>query len=251
MKVAPPPPDNEDLVSRPTLLKLRQVWVYALEKPVVFTVMFYGYVSIIGLIYNTVYFDRFGINILEFYEVQDFLLGGLRTPSILLVPLLLISIAFFMGIMLLAIDRANRRARRRLATLMAKEVEERPSLALVVFLRYHEFMEYLRAKNLWVSRYLILICIVGATALSHLLIITLANANSFSDRSRYCTYLSEGLLSDAPLALIGTSQGFYFLRGLGTLEVEVIPRKEVLRMTKTGTLSTVCTDHKAAPLPWL
>jgi hypothetical protein len=58
MKVANTPPiDNEELVSGPTLLRMSQVWDYALEKPVVFTVMFYGYVSIIGLIYNAAYFD--------------------------------------------------------------------------------------------------------------------------------------------------------------------------------------------------
>lgn len=56
-------------------------------------------------------------------------------------------------------------------------------------------------------------------------------------------------MSDSPFVLIGTSQGFYFLQGLGTLEVEVIPRKEVLRMTKMGVSSTVCTDHKAASPP--
>lgn len=33
MPDTPPPPDNEEFLSRPTLFRLRQVWVYALELP--------------------------------------------------------------------------------------------------------------------------------------------------------------------------------------------------------------------------
>ena len=77
---------DEDQTGRRIFRTMRRLWAYALENPVVFTVLFYGYVSIIGLIYNTVYFRQFGIAILEFYDLQDFLLGGLRSPTVLSVP---------------------------------------------------------------------------------------------------------------------------------------------------------------------
>ncbi|MEO6825112.1 MAG: hypothetical protein ABI167_10405 [Nitrosospira sp.] len=245
MKVATPPPDNEELVSRPTLLRLRQVWVYALEKPVVFTVM----VSIIGLIYNVAYFGRFGISILEFYEMQDFLLGGLRNPTILLMTFLFILSAFVMRIVQLDADRVNRKSRRDFAAVLAKVAAERPTLAwkLRPSLLFFKFREYVHAKT---RLFFICVYTIGAAVVSVSLIdfIAITDANSLSDRSRYCTYLAEGLLSDTPLALIGTSQGFYFLQGIETLEVEVIPRKEVSRMTKMGAASTFCTDHKGASM---
>jgi hypothetical protein len=256
MKVANTPPiDNEELVSGPTLLRMRQVWDYALEKPVVFTVMFYGYVSIIGLIYNAAYFDRFGISILEFYEMQDFLLGGLRIPAILLMTILFIPAAVFMRIVQLAAARSSRRSRRDLASVLTKVAAERPTSVLARGLRpsllYFEFMDYVRAKTRRFDHFFILVYTIGAMVVLVSLIITIANANanSLSNGSRYCTFLSEGLLSDSPSVLIGTSQGFYFLQRVGSLEVQVIPRKEVLRMTKKGTASTFCGE--AVSSPWL
>lgn len=256
MKVTTPPPDKEELVSRPTLLRLRQVWAYALEKPVVFTVTFYGSVSIIGLIYNSRYFDRFGISILEFYEMQDFLLGGLRIPAILLMTLLSILGWFFLWIVQLAADRVNRRSRRDFAAVLAKGAAEGPSVlawALRPFLLFYEFWEYVSAKARRFDLFFICVRMIAGVVVSVSLIdfIAITNANSLSDRSRYCAYLAEGLLSDAPLALIGTTQGFYFLQGIGALEVQVIPRKEVLRMTKMGAVSTFCADYKGALIPWL
>lgn len=246
MKVATSPSEKEELASRPTIL--RQIWVYALEKPIVFTGMFYGYVSFIGLTYNTVYFNRFGINILEFYELQDFLLGGLRLPFLLSFPLFFVVIAFIAGILMLGINRAVNRMGQTTAKLVAKESA---SPARDKVLRPNEFIQNIRSITLWMSRYLTLVCIIGAMALSVLLIINLANTGLLSDRSRYCTYITGGLLSDSPLTFIGTSQGFYFLQQIGTSEVHVIPRKEVLRMTKMGTASIFCTDHIEASPPWM
>ncbi len=165
------PPDNKGPVSRPALSRLHQVWVYALEKPVVvFSVMSYGYVSIAGLIYNASYFDRFGISILEFYNRFS---GGLRIPAILLMTLLFISVVVFMGILGSASARANRRSRQEFSAILAKGAAEGPSVlawALRPFLLFYEFWEYISAKARRFDLFFILLYAIAGLVVSGSLI---------------------------------------------------------------------------------
>jgi gamma-glutamylcyclotransferase (GGCT)/AIG2-like uncharacterized protein YtfP len=73
---------------------------YCLEHPIIAGAGLYFYVSTIGLIYNLVYLKDTGINLTSYYETEDFLLGGLRHPTVLLT---LTSLMLFLTLVAVAV----------------------------------------------------------------------------------------------------------------------------------------------------
>lgn len=102
--------DDED-PARPTFRLLREVWIHAVSRAVLSGAVFCGYVTIVGLIYNVVYFGPFNIEPFESYDTQDFLLAGLRIPILLALPPAMMLGGFLFGVAVLVVDRLDRRWR--------------------------------------------------------------------------------------------------------------------------------------------
>lgn len=85
------------------LTKSTVSWV--LKYPKVTLSILITYVAITSVYYNTVYFKKFGIDVLEYYTLLDFLLSGIRNPLVLSLPFLvlfLISVFLFYIIMIVS-----------------------------------------------------------------------------------------------------------------------------------------------------
>jgi hypothetical protein len=54
------------------------MWISS--NPVLISGALYAYVSLVGTIYNVLFFQKYSIDILNYYDVRDYLLSGLRHP---------------------------------------------------------------------------------------------------------------------------------------------------------------------------
>ncbi len=215
---------------------LGRVWNYGLEKPVLLGALLYGYVTLIGLLYNTVYFNQFGIDVVEFYQLQDFLLTGLRTRSILALPILFVACGLLYGVFVLAINRVENAVYRgwgkRISSLEASG--QRLSWTQRIQAQFLKLRKKMQVTNFDAMTFVVPSLVILALAMSVALVFGLAIDARFDfDRPYYCVEPIDLVGSDgiSPFIYIGATRDLFFFQSVWSEAVYILQRTEVLRLT--------------------
>lgn len=211
-------------VEVPTFRSEWEIWRLQMSLPQVLrdnpglllTVAYVG-ASLIGIIFNFLYFRRFGFNVLEFSEASDFLMVVVREP--LTVALALLGIPMYLGYMMTA------------AALSAWMKRTWPRLAGTAEKRERDRQKYKRMAPTMQFMY------IGVYALAFVMIYSKYQASQIKKADRgtvtveYRTDAPSARPAPVKAALIGTTSRFVFLYFQGGREAEVVPVDAIARLT--------------------
>ena len=215
-------------------LKMRLPAVLRENPGLMLTVAYVG-ASLIGVVFNFLYFRRFGFNVLEFSEASDFLMVVVREP--LTVALALFGIPVYLGYMMGA------------AALSVWIKRKWPRAAGTPEKREKNRQKYQRMAPMLQFMY------IGVYALLFVMLYSKYQANRIK-RAEQGQVIVE-YRTDAPSArpapvkatLIGTTTRFVFLYFHEGKEAEVVPVDAIARLTWDARFGKEKKAAAAAPAP--
>lgn len=225
---------------------LLAIWKYALEKPAAIVSILYIYVSLVGLLYNVSYFYWFNINVVQFYDVTDFILACLRNPPALLVPIITIFLLAIVGMVVLVFDRAIRKWTNYTASRIESTNIENRGLLMRGFIGYDRFAGRFHEKTKgWADPNVIPFFSLLGLILSVFIIFLIATWNYAGTKDGdedYCVYLGNmrNSVFSLPVKYVGSIQSMYFFWNPSTNSVDFIPQRAVTRITRIEGPSDDC-----------
>jgi hypothetical protein len=226
----------------PTFRSEWEIWRLQLRLPVVLQqnpglvlTLVYVAASLIGIIFNFLYFRRFGFNVLEFSEASDFLMVVVREP--LTVALALLGVPVYLGYMMTAagLSAWMKRTWPRTAGTPEKQEKTRRKMQRIV-----PFMQF---------------GFIGVYALVFVVMYSKYQANRIkaADRAKVIVEYNADAPSTRPApigaALIGTTARFVFLYFHETKEAEVVPVDAIARLTWDARFGKEKQPAVATPAP--
>jgi hypothetical protein len=189
------------------------------EHPAVVGSLLYVGITIVGVVYSWTLFKRFGINIFDYAETNDFLFAAFRDPAVFAISIGTLLVASLSQIgTLLAV---NFILRRRLQTELAGVAVIRSFLiALVFVLPIFVFITSIAVANLF-----------GNRTADSLLSPTDEPLTSVQYRA---TSGSDEQAKETDLRVIGTTQSFVFFYDRKDTRTLVIPIAQIVEMERQG-----------------
>ena len=218
----------------------RLVLKYARERPGAVGAVLYVYVSLIGVLFNQAYFAEFGIPILEYFEVGDFLLSGLRQPVLLVIPAVMVIAYALYGAATVYLDQVVTRFRER--TLPRLQRSQSVSARTGVWAMNLD--RRLGALTEPLSRYIPLFFASFALLFSFAVVAIQGKLEAAKVMKRakatMCVYVDNGLLQQTPLIRLGSAQRVMFFIDQSSESVAIIPRERVRSLRINSEPSESC-----------
>jgi len=205
------------------------------ENPGLMLTIAYVGASLIGIVFNFLYFRRFGFNVLEFSEASDFLMVVVREP--VTVALALLGIPVYMGYMMSA------------AALSAWIKRKWPRTAGTPEKREKHRRMYQRMAPTLQFMY------IGVYALVFVMLYSKFQANRIKQADQgqvvveYRTDAPSVRSAPVKATLIGTTTRFVFLYFHEGKEAEVVPVDAIARLTWDARFGKEKKDAAATPAP--
>ena len=232
----------------------RPLWQHFLaffrEKPAIFGAVLYIYVSVVGLLFNLILFLHFDIYILDYYNITDFLISGLRQPFLLVVfisvPSVLIVVSFGFEYLY------NLQAK--FAKYIVAKIESSTNWLLVTLKKYLEFLSTLAERLWWLGHFMIVSYATMGVLLSVVLVWVWAEKNAFQIHSSPMFQVSlKGNSENQAISrifLIGSTQDLLFFKHECIDRVTVVPIGEIQQITiEESSKPRVCDERQVLQLP--
>ena len=188
---------------------IAQIKLFFREHPTILLTFCYFVITVLGVLYSYYYYKEFGINIIKFADLSDFLLASVLEPQTLIL---------FLGVIMLTIVNI----------LLEAFLKKR-------FKSYSKFStDKLKAKYTEPVAYILVITIITATMTS-----ALASKNADKIKSgnfdEYQVRIADPgtLIADQSLALLGSTSRYIYFYHTKNSEALVIPVENVSFMRKT------------------
>ncbi|MFT5521024.1 MAG: hypothetical protein ACI9IA_001624 [Enterobacterales bacterium] len=188
---------------------IAQIKLFFREHPTMLLTFCYFVITVLGVLYSYYYYKEFGINIIKFADLSDFLLASVLEPQTLIL---------FLGVIMLTIVNI----------LLEAFLKKR-------FKSYSKFStDMLKAKYTEPVAYILVITIITATMTS-----ALASKNADKIKSgnfdEYQVRIADPgtLIADQSLALLGSTSRYIYFYHIKNSEALVIPVENVSFMRKT------------------
>jgi hypothetical protein len=204
---------------------------FFLENPTLVLSLLYLYATSMGLLYSAVLYARFGINILDYAEISDFLLAAFKN----LFPLLAAgaSVLFYLALLAYAGSVRKPQARRDKLQYEASIRSNTGSDEHLTPLQKHQRF----VGKMWDVMALAILLAISVVSSALFLTYSVAgrDASSIKDGEttavdvRYRSFLSStGQVKEAGLALIGATQKAVFFYDVDAKHTIVIPQAQIV-----------------------
>jgi hypothetical protein len=216
---------------------LRWFWRYGVNKPGVVGVICYGYVAVIGVIYNVSFYNKHGVDVLDYYDLNDYLLSGLHCPRSLLLSVIIIVLGITYTIMIPKIERKFRGHVKKVLVnrinnpnskflSMSRQLYDGTTSYENFSIKYEHFFVFLLSVYL-LSFFFITGFMVKAFAERDV------SSYLYSPNRRYLVFLKndENDFNGRQLLYLGSTQRFLFFRNPQGKSLEIVNNQELLRMT--------------------
>jgi len=214
---------------------------FFLDNPTLALTLLYLYVAAVGIVYSASLYGSFGINILDYSEIVDFLLAAFKNPATLMIP----GITLFTFIFTMIVD-ARYSASSAQARLKARQMSTEMSTDEVglseedqgrIIQEYRQTVDFLanrwRKYVMYMSWLLLLYVLLSLSLFPYLLGTSTAssikNGENSEVRVQYRSFKgSEGQVTVPGVELIGGTQKVVFFYDADAKRTIVIPQAQIV-----------------------